>query len=221
MRVDAPTDLTTWLHLMPQLPVTDMDRSIADYQEALGFVSPGAPPTTAWPPWPAVRSRCCCWFPGPTTRPCRRSPPTCTSKIPTPCARSTGAPAPTFVDPVASRPYGMRDFVVRDPDGDRFTLGRGEQTPREVADHYRPPPPRRSLSTRRGCPVAAGRNRPQPRGLRRLGVGTRPSSPPGSTYTWPMTGWPPSTGGLPRQSTHSSWPIIAASVALTWRCDVS
>jgi catechol-2,3-dioxygenase len=37
MRVGAPTDLTTWLHLMPQLPVTDMDRSIAYYQEALGF----------------------------------------------------------------------------------------------------------------------------------------------------------------------------------------
>jgi len=30
----------------------------------------------------------------------------------------------------------MRDFVVRDPDGHRFTLGRGEQRLREVADHY-------------------------------------------------------------------------------------
>jgi len=40
------------------------------------------------------------------------------------------------VDPVASRPYGMRDFVVTDPDGHRFTLGRGEEKLREVADHY-------------------------------------------------------------------------------------
>jgi hypothetical protein len=30
----------------------------------------------------------------------------------------------------------MRDFVVRDPDGHRFTLGRGGERLREVADHY-------------------------------------------------------------------------------------
>ena len=30
----------------------------------------------------------------------------------------------------------MRDFVVRDPDGHRFTLGRGEKRLREVAGHY-------------------------------------------------------------------------------------
>jgi hypothetical protein len=40
------------------------------------------------------------------------------------------------VDPVASRPYGMRDFVVRDPDGHRFTLGRGEEALRDIADYY-------------------------------------------------------------------------------------
>jgi uncharacterized glyoxalase superfamily protein PhnB len=41
-----------------------------------------------------------------------------------------------IVDPVASRPYGMRDFVVRDPDGHRFTLGCGEEALRDVADYY-------------------------------------------------------------------------------------
>jgi DNA-binding transcriptional MerR regulator len=30
------TDPTTWLHLMPRLPVTDLDRSIDYYQQALG-----------------------------------------------------------------------------------------------------------------------------------------------------------------------------------------
>jgi hypothetical protein len=30
----------------------------------------------------------------------------------------------------------MRDFVVRDPDGHEFRLGRGEETLREVAEHY-------------------------------------------------------------------------------------
>ena len=41
-----------------------------------------------------------------------------------------------IVDPVASRPYGMRDFVVADPDGHRFTLGRGEEHLRQVASYY-------------------------------------------------------------------------------------
>jgi hypothetical protein len=30
----------------------------------------------------------------------------------------------------------MRDFVVRDPDGHRFTLGCGEEALRDVADYY-------------------------------------------------------------------------------------
>jgi hypothetical protein len=37
MPVDTHADPTTWLHLMPRLPVTDLNRSIAYYQEALGF----------------------------------------------------------------------------------------------------------------------------------------------------------------------------------------
>ena len=41
-----------------------------------------------------------------------------------------------IVEPVASRSYGMRDFVIRDPDGHRFTLGRGEERLREVAAYF-------------------------------------------------------------------------------------
>jgi len=41
-----------------------------------------------------------------------------------------------IADAVASRPSGMRDFVVTDPDGHRFTLGRGGERLREVAHHY-------------------------------------------------------------------------------------
>lgn len=33
----ATTGMTTWLHLMPKLPVADIERSIAYYQEALGL----------------------------------------------------------------------------------------------------------------------------------------------------------------------------------------
>jgi uncharacterized glyoxalase superfamily protein PhnB len=38
------------------------------------------------------------------------------------------------VDPVASRAYGMRDFLVQDPDGHQFRVGRGEEALRDVAD---------------------------------------------------------------------------------------
>lgn len=35
--MDTSTELSSWLHVMPRLPVSDMDRSIAYYQEVLGF----------------------------------------------------------------------------------------------------------------------------------------------------------------------------------------
>ncbi len=40
------------------------------------------------------------------------------------------------IEPVASRPYGIRDFVVQDPDSHRFRLGRGEERLRDVADYH-------------------------------------------------------------------------------------
>jgi DNA-binding transcriptional MerR regulator/catechol 2,3-dioxygenase-like lactoylglutathione lyase family enzyme len=136
MTVDAPTDLTTWLHLMPRLAVTDIDRSVAYYQEALGFrlawrttdgslaaLASGEIEMLLLVPWTGD------------------SPPPAQSAyvyVEDPdalCAEYRQAGA-DIVEPVASRPYGMRDFIVRDPDGHRFTLGRGEQRLREVADHY-------------------------------------------------------------------------------------
>ncbi len=33
----------------------------------------------------------------------------------------------TIVEPVSTRPHGMRDFVVADPDGHRFVLGRADE----------------------------------------------------------------------------------------------
>jgi DNA-binding transcriptional MerR regulator len=136
MTVDAPTDLTSWLHLMPRIAVTDIDRSVAYYQEALGFrlawrttdgslaaLASGEIEMLLLVPWTGD------------------SPPPAQSAyvyVEDPdalCAEYRQAGA-DIVEPVASRPYGMRDFVVRDPDGHRFTLGRGEQRLREVADHY-------------------------------------------------------------------------------------
>jgi catechol-2,3-dioxygenase len=31
------TEILSWLHVMPHLPVSDLERSISYYQEALGF----------------------------------------------------------------------------------------------------------------------------------------------------------------------------------------
>ena len=136
MTVDAPTDLTTWLHLMPQLPVTDIDRSIAYYQDALGFrlawltadgsqaaLGSGAIETLLLVAWASDSP------PPPQSAYVYVEDPDAL------CAEYQQAGA-DIVESVASRPYGMRDFVVRDPDGHRFTLGRGEERLREVADHY-------------------------------------------------------------------------------------
>lgn len=130
----AQTQLSSWLHLMPHFPVSDLEASIGFYQEALGFrlawrtadgdlaaLASGdiemlllvswtgeAPPQSAYVYVEDPDSLCAEY-------------------------RQAGA---DVVEPVASQPYGMRDFVVQDPDGHRFRLGRGEERLRDVADHY-------------------------------------------------------------------------------------
>jgi len=134
--VDEQTELTTWLHLMPQLPVTDLNRSIAYYQEALGFrlawrtadgqlaaLASGEIETLLLVPWSGD---------GP---PPARSAYVYVEDPDALCAEYRQAGA-DIAAPVVSRPSGMREFVVRDPDGHRFILGRGEERLREVADHY-------------------------------------------------------------------------------------
>jgi len=51
------------------------------------------------------------------------------------CAEYEQAGA-TIADPVATRPYGMRDFTISDPDGHRFTLARGDDSLADVAGYY-------------------------------------------------------------------------------------
>lgn len=136
VHVDAHTDLTTWMHLMPQLPVTDLDRSIAYYQEALGF-------RLAWRTADGglaalasgeVEMLLLILWTGDSLPPAQ-SAYVYVEDPDTLCAEYQQAGA-DVIDPVASRPYGMRDFVVRDPDGHRFTVGCGEERLREVAEHY-------------------------------------------------------------------------------------
>jgi DNA-binding transcriptional MerR regulator len=136
MSAATETQITGWLHLMPRIPVTDMDRSISYYEEALGF-------RLAWRLAPASLA---CLASGdiellllvPWRGDGPPPPQSAYVYVEDPdalCAEYRQAGA-DIVEPVASRSYGMREFVVRDPDGHRFTLGRGEERLREVADQY-------------------------------------------------------------------------------------
>jgi len=130
------TELSEWLHLMPQLPVRDMERSIAYYEEALGFRLS----------WRTVDGRLAAMasreietlFLVPWTS--NETPPPMSAYVYVDdpdalCAEYLAAGA-DIIDPVASRSYGMRDFKVRDLDGHCFTLGKGEERLRDIADRY-------------------------------------------------------------------------------------
>lgn len=111
----ATTGMSTWLHLMPRLPVGDMERSIAYYQEALGLnlawrtvdgglaaLATGEIELLLLVPWTG-----------------EGAPPAQSSYVYVEdpdalCAEFQEAGA-DIVDPVASRRYGMRDFVVPTP----------------------------------------------------------------------------------------------------------
>ncbi|MCP4958145.1 MAG: MerR family DNA-binding transcriptional regulator [Actinomycetia bacterium] len=132
----ASTGLTSWLHHMPHLPVSDVDASVAYYEEALGFrlawqttdrklsaLASGPIEMLLLVPWDSD---------GPPP------PQSAYVYVEDPdalCAEYQEAGA-TITDAVASRPYGMRDFVVSDPDSHRFTLGKGEDSLRDAADYY-------------------------------------------------------------------------------------
>lgn len=132
----VPTELTSWLHYMPHLPVSDVDASVAYYEEALGFrlawqTTEGK--LTALASGPIEMLLLVPWVgDGPPP------PQSAYVYVEDPdalCAEYSQAGA-TIVEPVATRPYGMRDFVVVDPDGHRFTVGRGDDALRDVADYY-------------------------------------------------------------------------------------
>jgi DNA-binding transcriptional MerR regulator/uncharacterized glyoxalase superfamily protein PhnB len=130
------TELSAWLHVLPRLPVRDLERSADYYEEALGL-------EVAWRTddgrLAAVASAgielllLVAWEgEGPPP------PQSAYVYVEDPDARfaecrEAGA---EVVEDVASRPYGMRNFTVRDPDGHCYTLGAGEAGLREVAARY-------------------------------------------------------------------------------------
>jgi DNA-binding transcriptional MerR regulator len=130
------TEISSWLHVMPRLPVSDMERSISYYREALGFQLA----------WRTVDGNLSALASGEIeilllTLWTGDSPlPTLSAYVyvedPDALCAEYQQAGVDVVEPVATRSSGMRDFAVRDPDGHRFTLGRGDEKLREVADHY-------------------------------------------------------------------------------------
>jgi len=136
MTMNAPTELSTWLHVMPRIPVSDMQRSIDYYQEALGLrlawqtrdgslsaIASGAIEMLLLVPWNG-----------------EGAPPPHSAYVyvedPDSLCAEYEAAGGVLIEPVATRPSGMRDFIAGDPDGHRFTLGCGTEVLRDVADHY-------------------------------------------------------------------------------------
>lgn len=132
----ARTELSSWLHYLPHLPVSDVDASVAYYEEALGFRLA----------WQTTDRRLTALASGPIEMlllvpwdgegpPPPQSAYVYVEDPDALCAEYEEAGA-TIVEPVATRPYGMRDFVISDPEGHRFTLGRGDDALRDVAGYY-------------------------------------------------------------------------------------
>jgi DNA-binding transcriptional MerR regulator len=136
MGTATETQITGWLHVLPRIPVTDMERSIAYYEETLGFRLA----------WRHASGRLACLASGEIERllvvpwtgdgpPPQQSAYVFVEDPDGLCAEYQQAGA-DIVDSVASRPSGMRDFTVCDPDGHRFTLGRPDERLRELAGEY-------------------------------------------------------------------------------------
>lgn len=134
--MSTDTGVSSWLHVMPRIPVTDMERSLTYYQEALDFRAN----------WHTPNGAAYCVASGQiemlllTTWTGDGAPPPQSAYVfvedpDSLCAEYQQAGA-DIVQTVDTRPYGMRDFTVRDPDGHTFTLGRGTDKLREMAEQY-------------------------------------------------------------------------------------
>jgi uncharacterized glyoxalase superfamily protein PhnB len=115
-----------WTFLTPQLPVADVVRAQRYYADVLGFEIPwgredyGAVTNGTTEifliraPEPRARAVCCVRVPD--------------ADALYALYRERGA---NIVEPIASRPWGMREFTLEDPDGHRFRIGHA--LPRMVA----------------------------------------------------------------------------------------
>lgn len=126
MTADVETRVSGWQQVLPRIPVSDIERSIAYYQEVMGFrlawrhvagnlaaLSSGPTEDLLLVPWmgegPPPQFSAYVYVEDPDSL----------------CAESREAGA-EITHEIESRPSGMRDFTVRDPDGHVFTLGKAE-----------------------------------------------------------------------------------------------
>lgn len=136
MTTTAPSELSTWLHVMPRIPVSDMQHSVDYYQDALGL-------RLAWQTTDRTISAIASGAIEVLLLVPRHgdgAPPLHSAYVyvedPDGLCEEYEAAGGVVIDPVTTRPSGMRDFVAADPDGHRFTLGCGTEALREVAHLY-------------------------------------------------------------------------------------
>lgn len=133
---DRPVESTSWLHFMPHLPVSDVDRSVAYYEGTLGFrlewqttdrqltaLASGLVELLLLVPWDGE---------GP--------PPSQSAYVyvddPDALHREYESTGATILTPPEWH-HGMRQFTVADPDGHRFILGCGDSVAlQDAAEHY-------------------------------------------------------------------------------------
>lgn len=136
MTANTPPEPSSWLHVMPRIPVSNMERSVRYYQDTLGLrlawqtsdghlsaVASGTIEVLLLTPWDGAG---------------RPQPQSAYVYVEDPdglCAEYEAAGG-EVIEAVATRPNGMRDFVATDPDGHRFTLGCGTEALSDLADHY-------------------------------------------------------------------------------------
>jgi len=136
MTMNAPTGTTSWLHVMPRIPVSNMQRSVEYYQEALGLrlaweTADGSLSAVASG---AIEVLLLVLWDGDDAPP----PHSAYVYVEDPdrlCAEYQAAGG-TVINSVATRSSGMRDFIVADPDGHRFTMGCGTDALRDVAHEF-------------------------------------------------------------------------------------
>jgi catechol 2,3-dioxygenase-like lactoylglutathione lyase family enzyme len=122
-----------WESITPQLPVADVPGTLAWYRDVLGC-------RIAWVwndgGYGAVYSGATELFfarvEGPPAEAC------CYIRVPDAEAVHTRCleQGVEIIEPLGSRPWGMREFAIRDPNGHRLRFGHGEKTIAEIPQFH-------------------------------------------------------------------------------------
>lgn len=132
----APSAPPTWLQILPRLHVSDIDRSLAYYSATLGLRSAWRTSDGALAAVASGDFEILLLLPWTGDGDPPRQSLYVYVEDPDALDEAYGNAGATIVDPVESRPNGMRDFTIVDPDGHRITLGCGEEELLALHEYY-------------------------------------------------------------------------------------